>query len=50
MKKIRLYTGLKGDTYYIIDKLSKEIYATAATPVLAEIIRKSLEDYMNSGR
>lgn len=47
MKKIRLYTRLSGDTYYIMDELTDEVYATAATPILAEVVRVSLEKHMN---
>ena len=47
MEKKRLYIRLSGDTYYIKDELTDEAYATAATPVLAEVVRNSLEKYMN---
>nr|AKH47496.1 hypothetical protein [uncultured marine virus] len=47
MKKVKLYTRLSGDTYMIMDEMTDEVYATAATNIIAEIVRKSLEDYMN---
>ena len=48
MKKKRLYTRLSGDTYYITDELTDEVYATAATPILAEVVRFSLEKHINN--
>jgi len=48
MKKIRLYTRLSENIYYIMDEMSDKIYATTINSVFAEVIRKELETKLNS--
>lgn len=47
MKKVRLYTKLSDGVYTIMNESTDQVYATANNNVFAEIIRESLEKYLN---
>jgi len=47
MKKVRLYTRLSDGIYTIMNESTDEIYAEAYNNVFAEIMRESLEKYLN---
>ena len=47
MKKVRLYTRLVGNEYIVINEETEYFYAKLLSNELAEVVRLSLEKYLN---